>query len=144
MSFAWLQHAARSAASARSADRKADQQGVVVQHCGIPWVSPDPLLKGWHDSTFSHVLLSVLRRDRSTHSGSAVEVPEFKAVGLHWYEGCSAPSGWKISPWKISPGGAQGELVVGYAQPLDALVVIKPRRRRRLCMSRARSEGRGG
>ena len=63
MSFAWLQHAARSAASARSADRKADQQGVVVQHCGIPWVSPDPLLKGWHDSTFSHVLLSVLRRE---------------------------------------------------------------------------------
>ena len=63
MSFAWLQHAARSAASARSADRKADQQGVVVQHCGIPWVSPDPLLKGWHDSTFSHILLSVLRRE---------------------------------------------------------------------------------
>ena len=65
MSFAWLQHAARSAASARSADRKADQQGVVVQHCGIPWVSPDPLLKGWHDSPFSHVLLSVLRRETS-------------------------------------------------------------------------------
>ena len=71
-----------------------------------------------------------------------IELHAHQSITL--FDAFLAPSGWKISPWKISPGGAQGELVVGYAQPLDTLVVIKPRRRRRLCMSRARSEGRGG
>ena len=135
-----LENAARSAASARSADRKADQQGVVVQHCGIPWVSPGPLLKGWHDFTFSHVLLSVLRRETprgGRRRGSGVQGSGASLVrgllGSQWVENLSVEN---LSGWC--------ELVVGYAQPLDALVVIKPQRRRRLCMSRARSEGRGG
>ena len=78
-----------------------------MQHCGIPWGSPGPLLKGWHDFTFSHVLLSVLRR--GLRERIPVEVPEFKAIaqgrgaslvrgllGSQWVENLSVEnlSGW--------------------------------------------------
>ena len=102
-----MQHAARSAASARSADRRVvtpARSCRSAQWHTLPNVSPDPLLKGQHDFTFSHIFYAVTPRD------FANSVLRFRVSRPWGFTGLRLALGqWNLSDeWKGDFAGADG------------------------------------